>query len=176
MAQRSNIELKAKVADLADMETRCIALGAERHGVLVQRDTYFKVAHGRLKLREQKSEAAQLIFYLRADTADARESRFTIVEVGDASAMLTVLDEALGLRGRVEKQRTLYMWHGVRIHLDTVEGLGEFVEIEAPVRSSSGTAHAHEQVRELRKALDIHDADLVVASYCELAGEANLSA
>lgn len=171
MPQHSNIELKARVADLAEAEARCVGLGAERRGVLAQRDTYFKVPHGRLKLREQEGETAQLIFYLRTDIAGARESHFTIVEVSDAGAMLTMLGEALGPRGRVEKQRTLYMWHGARIHLDAVEGLGEFVEIEAPLRSSSDAAHAHEQVSELRAALDIPDADLVVTSYGEMADE-----
>jgi adenylate cyclase, class 2 len=70
-----NIELKAADADPAASERACRALGAVDCGVLAQRDTYFAVERGLLKLRED-SEAGtgELIFYVRAREDGARAS------------------------------------------------------------------------------------------------------
>jgi adenylate cyclase class 2 len=147
----------------------CERIGAEPARVLLQCDTYFEVSRGRLKLREQPPEVAQLIAYERADEARARESRFQIVTVAEPEALAAVLADTLGIRARVAKRRELYMWRGVRIHLDEVEELGDFIEFEAPVDADASEADARARVAQLRDAFGVRREDVVARSYCELA-------
>jgi homotetrameric cytidine deaminase len=53
------------------------------------------------------------------------------VPVGEAEALREALDAALGTLVTVDKRRRLLVWEGVRIHLDEVEGLGSFIELES---------------------------------------------
>lgn len=165
--ERENVELKAGVGGHGRSWRVCGELGAEACGVLVQRDTYFEVAEGRLKLREEEGSPAQLISYRRPDAAEARSSRFRVVEVADADGLRDALSETLGVRVVVAKRRHLYMWEGVRIHLDEVEGLGAFIEFEAPVASSRHDAAA--LVERLQAAFGITDSDLIAQGYADLA-------
>jgi adenylate cyclase class 2 len=168
---RRNVELKARDADPARSLEICLTLGAEDRGELWQRDTYFQVAHGGLKLREQTPGAPHLIQFARADEPQARESRYRIVEVaGDAETLVAALDAALGVRGVVEKRRRLLLWRDVRIHLDVVERLGTFVELEAVAPPASDLTVEHARVAELREALGIVDERLVERGYAALLG------
>jgi len=169
-APRRNVELKARDADPARSLATCRELGADDRGELWQRDTYFAVPHGGLKLREQRPGRPHLIQFERADQAQERESRYRIVEVGDAATLTAALDAALGVRGTVEKRRRLLLWRDVRIHLDTVERLGTFVELEAVAPPDSDLALEHERVAALRDALDITDDRLVDRGYATLLG------
>jgi adenylate cyclase class IV len=110
----------------------CEILGAEDHGVLEQRDTYFAASHGRLKLREENGRA-ELITYRRADWTEERESRFLLVPVERPAELSAALEDVLGIVAVVEKSRRLLLWRGVRIHLDQVKNLGDFIEFEAPL-------------------------------------------
>lgn len=166
---RRNVELKAHDRDPARSLAVCAALDdAVDHGTLWQRDTYFRVAHGRLKLREERPGGATLIQYLRPDDADAKLSRYRLVGVDDAEACRAALEAALGTRVVVEKQRRLFVWRDVRIHLDTVAGLGAFVEFEAVAPAGSDLALEHARVAELRAALSIAGEDLVAEGYADL--------
>src|SRR5215210_4773111 len=129
-APRRNVELKARDRDPARSLARARALGAEDRGELRQRDTYFATPRGRLKLREQEPGGAELIAYERADTADARESRYRIAPVTDGPALREALAAGLGTTVVVDKRRRRLLWECVRTHLDQVEGLGAFVELE----------------------------------------------
>jgi homotetrameric cytidine deaminase len=156
-APRRNVELKAHDPD----PTRSLAvareLGAEDRGVLRQRDTYFRARSGRLKLREEDPGGATLIQYDRPDAAEARESRYRLTRVADAEELRASLDAALGTLVVVDKERHLLLWEGVRIHLDTVHGLGSFVELEGVAAAGSDLAPEHEKVARLRAALQIGD-------------------
>lgn len=165
---RRNYELKARLADPDAAHRACLALGAESGGLLRQLDTYFDVAHGWLKLREEPGEAAQLIAYLRPEEEAARESRFSIAGVPEPAPLTAVLEKNLGLRARVRKRRDLYLWEGIRIHLDDVESLGFFLELEAPLDQGSSPPEQKKRVRQLREALSIEETDLIGTSYCEL--------
>src|SRR5690242_9665719 len=127
---RRNVELKARDPDPARSLARARAVGAEDQGELRQRDTYFAAPRGRLKLREQEPGGAELIAYERSDAAEARESRYRIAAVPDGPALRDALEAALGITVVVDKRRRLLTWEGVRIHLDDVERLGAFVELE----------------------------------------------
>jgi adenylate cyclase class IV len=143
----------------------CRALGVEDYGTIAQRDTYFEVAHGGLKLREEQPGRPHLIQFERASELQQRESRYRIIEVSDAAALCAALAAAIGIRVVVAKRRHLLLWQSVRIHLDEVERLGTFIELEAVAPADSDLAHEHRLVAELRDALGITDERLVALGY-----------
>jgi homotetrameric cytidine deaminase len=184
-APRRNIELKAVDADPARSLAAARELGAEDHGILRQRDTYFRTRSGRLKLREEEPGGATLIQYDRPDAAEARESRYRLTSVAEPDTLRASLDAALGTLVVVDKERHLLLWEGVRIHLDTVQGLGSFVELEGVAASGSDLGGEHEKVARLREALGIGEiltdsysdrllgADALVAAATEAMGRAH---
>jgi homotetrameric cytidine deaminase len=166
---RVNVELKARDADPAATAARCLALGAEDHGVLSQRDTYFARARGRLKLRDQGEDGAELIAYQRSDGSEPEESSYVIAPVAAPEQLGEALDAALGTTVVVVKRRRLFIWENVRIHLDEVQELGTFVELEAVVGSGSDDlAIAQAQVARLRTELAIDDDALLAVGYSDL--------
>ena len=166
---RTNVELKAWDPDPDASAARCLALGAEDRGVLHQRDTYFAVRRGRLKLREQGQSDDQLVAYRRPDATEPVESAYMLVPVGDPDALREALDAVLGIIVVVVKRRRLFMWENVRIHLDEVEGLGTFLELEALVgEAEGGLGAARDKVSRLRAELAVKDGALVSAGYSDL--------
>jgi homotetrameric cytidine deaminase len=162
-----NVELKAVDADPAATLGRALAAGAEDRGVLRQRDTYFGVRRGRLKLREQEPGGATLIGYERPDDAAERVSSYQLVPVEDPAGMRAALELADGIRVVVAKTRRLLMWETVRIHLDAVEGLGTYLELEAVAAPGSDLGRERAQVAHLRELLDIRDEALRAGSYAD---------
>jgi homotetrameric cytidine deaminase len=152
-----NVELKAMDPDPARSLAVCRELGAEDKGILRQRDTYFRTRSGRLKLREEEPGGATLIQYDRPDAAEARESRYRLTAVPAPDELRASLDAALGTLVVVDKQRHLLLWDGVRIHLDTVDGLGSFVELEGVAPPESDLSAEQEKVARLREALGIEE-------------------
>jgi homotetrameric cytidine deaminase len=169
---RRNVELKARDPEPDRSLERARALGAEDRGELRQRDTYFAAPRGRLKLREQEPGGAELIAYERADAAAARESRYRIAPVEDPAALREALDAALGTVVVVDKRRHLLLWEGVRIHLDRVEGLGDFLELEGVVGAGSDLAGEGALVERLRTELAIPDDAIEATGYADLLRDA----
>ncbi len=163
-----NIELKARYEDLGRLRERCESLGAESQEPERQIDTYFRVAHGRLKLRESLRSGAELIYYTRADVAGARESHCEIYQVEDAEGLKTILKRSLGVQGVVAKRREIFVIGNVRIHLDKVQDLGTFVELEGIVENAAELPVVAEEVRALQRALAIDDRSLVKESYADM--------
>jgi homotetrameric cytidine deaminase len=178
-ASMRNVELKARDPDPARTLSRALALGAEDSGEITQRDTYFRGARGRLKLREQTAPGSalwdelieyshELIGYLREDSTDPRTSTYHRVPVADVEAFREALDAAYGTFVTVTKRRRLLLWEGVRIHLDEVEGLGSFLELEAVAEPDSDLALERQKIERLRGELEIEDKNLVATSYADL--------
>jgi predicted adenylyl cyclase CyaB len=159
--------LKARDPDPAKSLAVCRRLGAEDHGEIAQRDTYFAVSRGGLKLREQQPGNPHLIQFERAGEPQQRESRYRIVEVGDGEALCAALAATIGIRRVVVKRRRMQLWQSVRIHLDEVEQLGTFIELEAVAPPGSDLTTEHRLVAELRDALGITDERLVALGYAE---------
>jgi homotetrameric cytidine deaminase len=157
-APQRNLEIKARDADPRRTLELALEAGADDHGEIAQRDTYFGHASGRLKLREQTPGETELIQYRRPDEAGPRTSEFRRVPVGEAEALRGALDAALGTLVEVRKRRRLLLWEGIRIHLDEVDGLGSFLELEAP--------GAGERLGELSEKLGV--TDLIAGSYSDL--------
>jgi adenylate cyclase class IV len=167
---RRNVELKARDPDPRRSIAVCESLGAADHGTIEQRDTYFHVARGGLKLREETPGGPHLIQFERADQPQQRPSSYRIFAVDDAATARTALDAALGTRGAVAKRRRLFLWRDVRIHLDEVEGLGAFIELEAVAPPDSDLTHEHALVAELRDAFAIGDDRLCATGYAAQLG------
>jgi homotetrameric cytidine deaminase len=163
---RRNVEIKTRDADPGATLERALAIGASDEGVLTQRDTYFGATRGRLKLREQEPGGAQLIAYARPDSDDQRTSDYRLAEVSDPEALREALDAALGTRVVVDKRRHLLLYENVRIHLDEVEGLGAFVELEGVAPADSDLTRERELVARLREELALGEP--VAVSYSDL--------
>jgi adenylate cyclase, class 2 len=165
---RRNVELKARDHDPERSTQACRELGAVDHGVLWQRDTYFGAGRGRLKLREQNPGAACLIQYERADESRQRTSAYRIAVVSEPVELVAVLEASLGIELTVTKRRRLFLWQSVRIHLDDVDGLGTFIELEAVAPPESDLTREHELVVELRRHLRIGDESICAEGYAQM--------
>jgi adenylate cyclase, class 2 len=161
-------ELKARCSDLARVRDR-LRPRATYEATLHQVDTYFSVQRGRLKLREVAGHPATLIYYERSDLAAVKPSRVYLESTEDPSALRGLLGAVLGIRARVTKTREVWRWEGVQVHLDLVEGLGSFVELEETVDEPQGLGKALDHLGRLQADLGIRADDLVDRSYGDLA-------
>ncbi len=165
---RRNIELKARVKSLDEARQTAERVATQRLGIQRQVDTYFHCATGRLKLREIDGQSAQLIWYARPDRAEARGSEYYLFEVHDPSLLKRMLESGLGIRQIVAKQREIFLFHNVRIHLDDVERLGSYLEFEAVLGPGHGEEQGVRRVAFLRDAFQLADDDLLSGSYADL--------
>jgi adenylate cyclase class IV len=163
-----NIEIKARVADLGAARGVALGLGAAPHADEAQTDRYYAVDGARrVKLRTVAGGRAELIDYHRAESAGVRASDYTVTPVRDEAAGLCLVPKGRPLVV-VRKRREILLWKNVRIHLDTVDGLGTFLELEAVVDERHDDATCRAQVAALMDALHLRDADLIRASYADL--------
>ncbi|HEY5658783.1 MAG TPA: class IV adenylate cyclase [Myxococcota bacterium] len=162
----SNIEIKARCRDLPAAREAARRVATRSVGVDRQVDTYFCTREGRLKLRESSLEGGQLVPYLRPDTNGPKRADYQVIPVADAAGLKALLTRILGVHRVVRKEREILLHENVRIHLDRVEGLGEFVELEAVFDgSAAGEAEQRRKVDRLMKALRIEAVDLLAGSY-----------
>jgi len=161
-----NIEIKAPLADLAAARAVVVRLGALAHAVEEQTDRYFTLdGEHRVKLRTIGGGRAELIDYRRGEHAGVRASEYTVSPVRhDGLCAMPKGDPIVVVR----KRREILLWDNVRIHLDTVERLGTFLELEAVVDAQHDEAACREQVAAVLAALAIGEVDLIRASYAEL--------
>jgi predicted adenylyl cyclase CyaB len=162
-----NLEAKFPLTNHAEAEVRASDLGYTRRAVLHQRDSFFRVAHGKLKLREENG-AAVLIYYHRDESGPLMLSSYEIVKVADPPRTLRILATALGPIAVVEKVRTLMMRDNVRLHLDQVTRLGDYGEIEAVIADGDDPERSRSAVNEILGALGIAKTDLIDVSYFEM--------
>jgi predicted adenylyl cyclase CyaB len=163
-----NIEIKARVRDAERLAQLVELLCDDAPRTLVQRDVFFFAAQGRLKLRITEPDGAYLVHYDREDTSGPRPSEYVLSEVSDPATLERTLTAALGVRGEVRKVRKLYMVGNTRIHLDRVEGLGDYVELEAVVGPEQSVEQGYRHVNELLEELKIDQQDLVDVAYFDL--------
>ncbi|MDE2565697.1 MAG: class IV adenylate cyclase [Burkholderiales bacterium] len=163
-----NIEIKARIASVEALLPRARALADGEPELIEQDDTFFRVPQGRLKLREFGDGRAELIQYQRADEDKARASDYLVVPVPEAAALRQALARACGEHGRVRKRRWLLRAGPTRIHLDRVEGLGDFIELEVVLRPGQTDAEGQAVARELLAALGLAQAPLEAGAYRDL--------
>ncbi len=162
-----NVEIKARVSDPARLRELALAMGDGPGRLIHQKDTFYNVARGRLKLREFDDGTGELIAYERADHTGPKTSRYAISPTVDPAGLHAALAQALGVRGMVVKQRTLVLSGPVRIHLDQVEGLGDFMELEVVLTGLETEDQGMIVARELMVKLEIEASDLIEGAYID---------
>lgn len=165
---KHNVEIKAKARDFARQRQLASAIATAAPVVLLQHDTFYSAATGRLKLRRFADGKAELIQYSRPDTTETKTSSYVVVPVSDPAAMHECLLQALGVRSDVRKRRTLVMAGRTRIHFDEVEGLGEFIELEVVLAEGEDPAAGHLEAQQIMRQLDIREQDLIRGAYADL--------
>ena len=163
-----NIEIKARIASVEALLPRARALADGAPELIEQDDTFFHVPQGRLKLRQFADGSAELIHYQRPDDGAARASDYVVVPVPDAAALRQALLRACGDHGRVRKRRWLLRAGATRIHLDRVEGLGDFIELEVVLQPGQADADGAAAAHALLAALGLAQAPREAGAYRDL--------
>ena len=163
-----NVEIKARCASLAVVEALAAPLAHAGPVLIQQEDIFFVVDRGRLKLRKFDATHGELIYYERSDTLEPKESQYLRTATVEPDALTEILKAVLGLRGIVRKQRTLYLVGQTRIHLDQVEGLGSFIELEVVLEPEQTMAQGVRIAHELMQTLGIRMQDLIKGAYIDL--------
>ena len=164
----ANIEIKARVRDLTALQSRAAALSDTPVQVIPQEDTFFNVPQGRLKLRQLAPDFGQLVYYERPNQDGPKRSNYILAGTSEPAALKAALAAALGVRGVVRKRRHLYMRGQTRIHLDDVEGLGYFMELEVVMRDDQTDAEGQAIAEDLMSRLGVRQDDLLVGAYMDL--------
>lgn len=162
-----NVEIKARVLDFIESGRTASEIAGEAPQVLNQVDTYFNVSRGRLKLREDEY-GCEIIYYERPDSKGPKRCDYDRFPVESQEGLKDILTSALGVKAVVRKQRLVYIHDNVRIHLDTVEGLGHFLELEAVAHEGTGPSECRSRVKDLLSKFKVKKPDLVKGSYCDL--------
>jgi adenylate cyclase class IV len=164
-----NVEIKAKVTDLEAIERRARTLADEGPLVLDQEDTFFVCGHGRLKLRRFVGTAeAELIYYERPASTGPTQSNYLIYRTSEPDQIGAVLTASLCVRGVVRKRRTLYLIGPTRVHLDRVDGLGDYVELEVVRQPHETTSQGMAIANDLMDKLGIPRKGLLDKAYIDL--------
>lgn len=163
-----NVEIKARLESVDAIAARVAAIADRGPFEIRQDDTFFTCAQGRLKLRALSPGEGQLIFYRRPDQPGPKESVFVIAPTTEPDALREALSLAYGQAGRVRKHRTLYVAGRTRIHLDRVEDLGHFVELEVVLSEGEPADRGIAEAETLMAALGIGPGQLIEGAYVDL--------
>jgi len=163
-----NIEIKAKCNDHKKNRSILKSLNADFKGIDHQIDTYFKVANGRLKLREGNIEN-YLIYYERENQKGPKQSKIILFNTITNSPLKKILTKSLNILVTVDKKREIYFVENVKFHMDTVKNLGTFIEIEAIDKEGViGKEKLLRQCKKYLKLFGVSDKDLIEVSYSDL--------
>ncbi|XP_021198892.3 uncharacterized protein LOC110382578 [Helicoverpa armigera] len=168
-----NVEIKAKITDYDNICKIAQELSGGPAKIINQDDTFYKVNEGRLKMRIYEDSSATLVRYDRSDEGGPKLSNYELlnfsVEDKDKAKLLDdMLKKCLGIRGRVVKERKLFMVDQTRIHIDTVEDLGNYMELEVVLRPEQTLEEGQAIARDLQNKLGVKDEDLIECAYVDL--------
>jgi len=164
----SNIEIKAKAGDFERQKQLARQFSNSQGELIEQEDTFFRVSKGRLKLRAFSANEGELIYYERDNQEGPKLSKYSITKIDEPAGLKSALAAALGVLGVVRKKRYLYLVGQTRIHLDEVEGLGNFIELEVVMLPNQGFQEGSQIARDLMDKLEIQDGDLIDRAYIDL--------
>jgi len=171
-----NVEIKAVLRNRQAAELIAQRLGGKGPEIIDQEDIFFACNNARLKLRIFDASRGELIRYKRPDLEGPRISEYTIAHTQDSLALRTILAETLGQIGSVKKRRTLYLIGQTRVHLDDVEGLGDFLEFEVVLHPEQSEAEGETVAREFIRQFGIAPGDLIARPYVDLLPESPIAA
>lgn len=164
----SNIEIKARVRNFGEIRARAEKLSDTAVQVVPQEDTFFNTSQGRLKLRVLSENKGQLIYYTRPDQEGPKRSHYHISHTSDPENLKRVLEFAYGIRGVVRKTRYLYLVGQTRVHLDEVEGLGQYMELEVVMQEGQSDAEGQAIAEALMASLGVERSELLEDAYMDL--------
>ncbi|MGB9836572.1 MAG: class IV adenylate cyclase [Candidatus Saccharicenans sp.] len=164
----ANVEIKARLRDFSAMKEKVEALSQQPATVICQEDVFFKTTHGRLKLRLINGRRAELIYYERPDQNGPKFCKYDVFETDHPEQLKKVLTAALGVRGEVRKTRYFYLFGQTRLHLDRVESLGDFFELEVVLHTGQTEAEGQAIAYELMRKLGLNQEDLIDRAYIDL--------
>lgn len=165
-----NIEIKARCDDLESFKSKLLQLPVSYEGEDFQIDTFFTVPNGRLKLRESILYGNILIPYIRPDREGLKQSDYELIPISDPQKVKYLLGNILEIKGEVRKKRQIYFFENVRIHLDKVEQLGDFIEFEAVIDDEKAIDANIKKTHWLLNYFLITDDQLVKVAYIDLLG------
>ena len=167
-----NLEIKAFCIDLRKTELIVKRIASEYIGLDSQEDTYFNTNKGRFKLRESSLSGSYLIPYLRPNQTEAKISQYSKIEVNDTENVKSLFEQLLGIHCVVKKDRSIYLYKNVRIHLDIVHELGTFIELEAVFDENiSNEKKEQQKIDYLMHKFDVKKEHLIDVSYEDLLNE-----
>ena len=166
MAQ--NIEIKCRVPNVSEMEKRVRELTRTDCEILYQEDVFYRADQGKLKLRIFPDGTGDLISYSRDIIAGPKLSDYFIYKADDAQMLRQVLDRSFQIIGVVRKERKLYKKGRTRIHLDRVENLGDFLELEVVLQNGEDLRTGEEEAFALMQALQLPGENLCDKAYIDL--------
>jgi predicted adenylyl cyclase CyaB len=164
----SNIEIKCYARSFEEIARRAQALSDTPVETVLQEDIFFHTPQGRLKLRILSADVGQLIYYIRPNEAGPKRSDYHLSVTSDPGNLKHVLELAYGIRGIVRKRRSLYLVGQTRVHLDEVEGLGQFMELEVVLRDGETDAEGQAIAEGLLASLGVERSDLLEGAYIDL--------
>jgi predicted adenylyl cyclase CyaB len=163
-----NIEIKARIENVGLLTPRVAALATEGPLEIAQDDTFFQCENGRLKLRAFSTDAGELIFYRRVNQAGPKESFYIRSPTSSPESLRESLTLAYGQIGRIRKYRTLFQVGRTRVHLDRVEGLGHFLELEVVLVDDEQPEQGVREASHLMEQLGIQPEQLIDGAYLDL--------
>jgi predicted adenylyl cyclase CyaB len=163
-----NIEIKARITSVAALTERAAALADSGPTEILQDDTFFNCPSGRLKLRTFANNTGELIFYRRSDEHGPKQSFYVRTPTTDPESLRETLSLAYGTVGRVRKHRTLYLVGRTRIHLDVVQNLGDFLELEVVLRDDEAPDAGVREAADLMRRLGVEPSQLIDRAYVDL--------
>lgn len=163
-----NIEIKARIPSVERLVPRAAAIADEGPADIHQDDTFFLCDTGRLKLRTFAAGNGELIYYRRADLAGPKESFYLRTPIATPDILRESLSLAYGQAGRVVKQRVLFLAGQTRIHLDRVQGLGDFLELEVVLEDSQSAEEGAREARRIMALLSLDASQLIEGAYVDL--------
>lgn len=163
-----NIEIKAKIESIELLLTKALAIADQGPVEIEQDDTFFRCDAGRLKLRTLSPSAGELIFYRRADQQGPKESFYQLTPTHEPESLRETLSLAWGQIGRVQKKRTLLLVGRTRIHLDRVQGLGHFLELEVVLEEDEPLEAGMQEANDIMALLGVEPSRLIEGAYLDL--------
>ncbi len=171
-----NVEIKARVSNVEAMRQKAAAVADKGPIEITQDDTFFRCESGRLKLRTFSIDKGELIFYRRTDQQGPRESFYLLSPTSTPDTLRESLSLAYGQTGRVRKHRTLFLAGRTRIHLDQVEGLGSFLELEVVLEDGEAAESGIREAHILMERLGVQSTQLIQGAYVDLLAPAQTPA
>jgi adenylate cyclase class IV len=165
-----NIEIKARIDSVETLTAKAAALADRSPIEIAQDDTFFRCDTGRLKLRAFPDGTGELIYYRRANQLGPKESFYLVSPTSAPESLRESLSLAYGQVGRVRKVRTLFLVGRTRIHIDTVEQLGHFLELEIVLADDEPADAGIREARELMRSFDVEPHQLIEDAYVDLLG------